>query len=161
MSTTLIRWLVAAALLAACGGGGDERCGPSEGVVARAIDGDTIELESGETIRYLLVDTPESTGGATDCFGENAHTFNEDLVVGKTVQLAYDVECEDHFGRLLAYVTVGANEVNPLLVERGYACVLHIPPNGDDRVDEFQALEDAARASGAGMWSACTEVTCD
>jgi micrococcal nuclease len=156
----VIRWL-ALASLAACGGADGDRCGPSEGVVARAIDGDTIELESGEIIRYLLVDTPESTGGATDCFGENAKTFNEDLVVGETVQLTYDVECEDYFGRLLAYVRVGGREVNTLLVERGYACVLHIPPNGDDRVDEFQALEDAARAAGTGMWSACTEITCD
>jgi micrococcal nuclease len=156
-----VKLVAGAVLLTACGGAADDRCGPSEGVVARAIDGDTIELATGDTIRYLMVDTPESTGGATDCFGQNAKTFNEDLVVGKTVQVAYDVECEDYFGRLLAYVSVGDREVNTLLVERGYACVLHIPPNGDDRADEFQALEDAARASGAGMWSACEVVTCD
>jgi micrococcal nuclease len=130
-------------------------------VVARAIDGDTIELESGETVRYLMIDTPESTGGATDCFGSNAAQFNADLVVGESVSLAYDVECEDRFGRLLAYVTLDDQEVNTLMVERGYACVLHIPPNGEDRVDEFEALEDAARAAGAGMWGICEDVTCD
>jgi micrococcal nuclease len=156
-----VRLVIAALLAGGCGGGGGSPCGPSSGVVDRTIDGDTIELESGETVRYLMIDTPESTGGATDCFGENAHVFNDDLVVGKEVTLEYDVECEDRFGRLLAYVSVGGVEVNTRLVERGYACVLHIPPNGDDRVDEFQALEDAAKADLRGMWGACKVVTCE
>lgn len=155
----LLGVLIAAAVLVGCGG--DPTCGPGSGVVARVIDGDTVELETGETIRYLMIDTPESTGGATDCFGENAKTFNEDLVLDESVRLDYDVECEDPFSRLLAYVTVGDQEVNTLLVDRGYACVLHIPPNGDDRVDEFEALEAAARAAGRGMWGVCAEITCD
>jgi micrococcal nuclease len=153
------RVLAAAVLAAGCGGGSP--CGPESGVVMRAIDGDTIELESGETIRYLLADTPESTGGADDCFGQEAADYNAQLVEGERVTIEYDVECEDRFDRLLAYVSVGDTEINSLLVERGYACVLYIPPNGEDRVDEFQALEDAARAANRGMWGACAEVTCD
>lgn len=156
----IARGMVLCAALGACGDGGSD-CGPTSGVVARVIDGDTVELESGETIRYLMVDTPESTGGATDCFGQNARQLNEDLVLGETVRLDYDVECTDRYDRLLAYVTVADTEVNAHLVERGYACVLHIPPNGDDRVDEFQALEDGARAAGLGMWGQCEVVTCD
>ena len=150
---------LAGAVLGACGGGAP--CGPTEGTVARAIDGDTIELDDGTRVRYLLVDTPESTNGATDCFGENAHRFNEDLVVGRTVQLDYDVECTDRYDRLLAYVTVDGTEVNSLLVEQGYACVLHIPPNGDDRADAFAALEADARAHRRGMWGVCQEITCE
>lgn len=155
-----VRLVTAAVLAAGCGGGGNP-CGPSSGVVDRTIDGDTIELVTGETVRYLMIDTPESTGGATDCFGTNAHDFNDALVVDKEVTLEYDVECEDRFGRLLAYVSVDGVEVNTRLVERGYACVLHIPPNGDDRVDEFQALEDEAKAALRGMWGACKVVTCE
>jgi micrococcal nuclease len=151
--------------LAGCGGGGDT-CGPTSGVVARAIDGDTIELETGETIRYLLVDTPESTGGNDDCFGSNAAQFNADLVVGEEVELAYDVECTDHFGRLLAYVSLGGDQpddVNRLMIERGYACVLHIPPNGVEVVDEYLALEEEARDAGRGLWGSCLpeEILCD
>lgn len=149
------------AAAAACGGGDGSDCGPSSGTVARVVDGDTIELESGERVRYLLVDTPESTGGATDCFGQEAAQLNADLVLGKQVALRYDVECTDRFDRLLAYVTVGATEVNRVLVERGYACVLAIPPNGEDRRDEFEELEALARGSGRGMWGACEEITCD
>lgn len=151
---------VVVALAAGCSPSGSE-CGPTSGVVANIVDGDTIDLESGERIRYLMVDTPESTNGADDCFGVNAKTFNSDLVLGEAVTLDYDVECTDRFGRLLAYVSVGDTEVNSLMVDRGYACVLHIGPNGDDRVDEFEALEDAAKAADRGMWGLCKDVTCD
>lgn len=144
--------LVALALLAACGGGSP--CGDSEGKVTRVIDGDTIELESGVKIRYLLVDTPE-VSGTPDCFGDNAKTFNSDLVLGKTVSISYDEVCTDNFGRTLAYVTVDGQEVNTLLVQRGYACVLYIPPNGASRVDEFNALELDAKNAKRGLWSAC------
>jgi len=124
-------------------------------LVARAIDGDTVELDTGERVRYLMVDTPESTT-ELECYGENAKTFNRDLVEGKQVTLRYDVEREDRFGRTLAYVTVDGDEVNTLIIERGFGCVLYIEPNGTDRLDEFQDLEAAARQANRGLWGACT-----
>lgn len=155
--------VIAALGLAAggCAGDDDDRCGPGSGVVARVIDGDTIELGTGERVRYLMVDTPETTGGATDCFGPEASQYNSDLVLGQEVTLAYDVECQDRFGRLLAYASVGEREVNSLLVERGYGCVLYIPPNGEDRRAEFEGLEMSAKLEARGMWGSCQEVTCD
>jgi micrococcal nuclease len=128
--------------------------------VERVIDGDTIVGSGDVRIRYLLVDAPETTNGHDDCYGANAAQFNSDLVLGKTVQLDHDVECQDAFGRTLAYVTVGGQDVNRLLVERGYACVLHIPPDGDARAAEFQALESAARAARRGLWGACDPIPC-
>ena len=151
-----------AAALAGLGGcDGGSRCGATAAEVARIIDGDTIELASGERVRYLMVDAPETTGGKDECYGANAVTFNTDLVLGKTVELRHDRECRDAFGRTLAYVTVAGQEVNALLVERGYACALHIPPNGDDRAAVFAALEDAARRARRGLWGACDPVPCD
>lgn len=145
--------------LGACDTGND--CGPQSGMVTAVIDGDTIDLESGDRVRYLMIDTPEITGGKNDCYGAEARQFNQDLVLGKQVSLRYDTECTDRFGRLLAYVTVQDREVNSLLVERGYACVLVIPPNGADRADEFDFIEDQARADMRGMWGACEVVACD
>lgn len=136
-------------------------CGPTSAVVDRVIDGDTIVLETGEHVRYILVDTPEITDGKDECWGEEASIYNQMLVFGRTVELEYDVDCEDQYGRLLAYVSVGEVEVNRALLEHGFACVLHIPPNGDDRWPEYQALETAAKQGGVGMWGACTPVPCD
>jgi len=147
--------------LAACNTGSE--CGPGKAVVDRVIDGDTIVLDSGEKIRYLEMNAPEITNGHNDCYGQEAAQFNSDLVLGKEVTLRYDVDCTDKYGRLLAYVSVGGREVNSLLVERGYACVLVIPPNGADRADEFNALENVAKDAGAGMWGdgVCQVITCE
>jgi len=164
---SVLQLAAAAALGVLCSGCGSEAgipCGPGSARVARVIDGDTIELAdaAGTKVRYLLVDTPESTGGADDCWGEESKEYNRSLVEGQAVSLAYDVECTDRFDRLLAYVSVGGREINSLLVERGHACVLFIPPNGEDRKGEFEALEATAKAEGRGMWGACgDEVSCD
>lgn len=139
----------------------NSQCGPCEAVVKRALDGDTIELTNGRKVRYLMVDTPESTGGKHDCYGEEAAAFNAGLVVGKTVHLDYGSECQDMFKRLLAWVKVADREVNSLLIERGYACVLYIPPNGAEREDELKALQSQAKAANKGMWGACQEVACE
>ena len=150
--------LLALGAAAGCSGGSD--CGPTDGVVARVIDGDTIELESGETIRYLMVDTPENTS-TVECYGPEAAQFNAELVEGKEVAIDYDTECTDRFDRLLAYLSVDGREVNSLLVERGFGCVLYIPPNGQDREEEFDALEETARAESRGLWGACPENPCN
>jgi micrococcal nuclease len=138
---------------------GDARCGPHRATVERVIDGDTI-VAGGVTIRYLLVDAPETGDSHADCYGANAAQFNADLVLGKTVELDYDATCNDRFGRALAYVTVGGQDVNRLLIERGYACVLHIPPDGDDRADELAAVQATARSARRGLWGACDPVPC-
>lgn len=144
--------------LGASGCSGD-RCGPTRGVVAEVTDGDTITLESGEKVRYLMVDTPE-TSGTLECYGDEARDFNASLVEGQTVDLRYDAECADRFGRLLAYVTLDGREVNKLLLERGYACVLHISPNGDDVVEEYEAIEQQARDADRGLWGFCSPRPC-
>ncbi|HUQ03165.1 MAG TPA: thermonuclease family protein [Kofleriaceae bacterium] len=156
--TTIASVTVALALvpLAACGGGEDEG---ETATVGRVIDGDTVELTDGRRVRYLMIDTPESTT-ETECFGPEAKDFNVALVGGKDITMRFDVEREDQFGRLLAYVTVDGAEINPVIVERGYGCVLHISPNGDDRVQEFDELELRARTLGRGLWSACTPRPC-
>jgi micrococcal nuclease len=134
-------------------------CGPITGTVAQVIDGDTIELASGERVRYLMIDTPESTT-ETECFGPEAKELNQTLVEGREITLRYDEVCTDIYDRLLAYVEVSGQEINKVMIERGYACVLHIPPNGDEVIDEYEALESEARTLDKGLWAACDPTPC-
>ena len=69
---------------AACSGTGSV-CGPSEAIVAEVIDGDTVILDNGDRIRYLMIDAPEISGGENECFGIEARDFNRDLVLNKQV----------------------------------------------------------------------------
>jgi micrococcal nuclease len=143
------------------GCGSESACGPGGGVVSRVVDGDTVVLQSGERVRYLLVDTPESTGGKKDCFGAESREYNRSLVEGRVVRLTYAEACTDRYGRLLAYVSVDGHEVNSLLVREGYACMLYVPPAGGGRRSEFQALESAARQARRGLWGACSRAACE
>ncbi|RKG91725.1 hypothetical protein D7V97_41640, partial [Corallococcus sp. CA053C] len=143
------------AVLFACGGGEEGECGPRTGVVVQVIDGDTVVLQDGERIRYLLADAPETTRGHHDCFGEEAAAFNRSLVEGRTVRLRDGEACTDRFGRRLAYVSVDDHDVNALLVERGYACTLFVSPAGGSRRGEFESLELEARRARRGLWGRC------
>ncbi|RYZ34650.1 MAG: hypothetical protein EOO71_38345 [Myxococcaceae bacterium] len=77
------------------------------------------------------------------------------LVEGRTVRLRDAEACTDRFGRRLAYVSVDGHDVNALLVERGYACTLFVPPAGTSRRGEFEALEVEARRARRGLWGRC------
>ncbi len=136
-------------------------CGPTSAKVKRAIDGDTLELESGQKIRLLLVNTPEVTNGKNECFGQEALTFTTAFVEGKSAALSYDEnECEDRFDRLLAYVSVGGAELNRELVGQGFACAYYVAPTGASRRTEFETLESVAKTERRGLWGSCVTVNC-
>lgn len=154
--------LVAAVLVLCAGCGTKSICGPTSATVARVVDGDTVELTGGERVRYLLVDTPETTAGKNDCYGAEAVAFNKSQVEGMTVALTYDeAECRDRYGRLLAFVTAGRTDVNLELVKRGLACVLYIAPAGMARKTEFETAASVAKTDRTGLWGACNPVTCE
>ena len=146
--------------LSGCGNLGPDKCGPQSSKVTEIIDGDTVVIAGDLKVRYLLIDTPEITGGKDDCYGAEARDYNRDLVLDREVELRYDQECRDRFDRLLAYVYIEEREINRLMVERGLACVLYIPPNGDQHYQEYLNLQFLAQQEGRGMWEECEEVSC-
>ena len=168
---TLLPWLAVLVVAGIAGrsvlggGAGGGAIAPGHAVdatVTRVVDGDTIRVRLAgggeERVRYIGVDTPESVkpGTPVQCFAEAASAFNHRLVAGRVVRLVADVEARDRYGRLLAYVYRRPDGlfVNAELARRGYARPLTIPP--DVRfAARFQALADAARRAGKGLWEAC------
>lgn len=158
-------WLCIGASLGACGDVDTVTpplCQPLDGVVERVIDGDTVQLTTGERVRYLLVDTPEigDTVEKHECFAAEARELNRYLVQGREVELEYDDNlCVDQYGRALPYVWLGDRLVNEILVERGYARVLVVRPQnhpGPYRLeDDLLALEAKAQEEKRGLWGAC------
>ena len=141
------------------GGGRDEGPASASATVARVVDGDTIEARIGgrlEDVRYIGVDTPETVKPDTpvQCFGPRASAFNHALVERRRVRLVFGVERRDVYGRLLAYVYLGRRFVNAILVRRGLARSLTIPPN-DRFAPLLRALELRAARAGRGLWGAC------
>ena len=129
-------------------------------VVTQVIDGDTIDVDRGhgetETIRLLGVNTPEThhPDRPVECFGPEASAFTESRLLGRRVQLEYDVESHDIYGRRLAFVVVDGVRFNDELLALGYARLLVIPPNGM-HAREMLAVELEARNNQVGLWGAC------
>ena len=123
--------------------------------VAKVIDGDTIVLENGKTLRYIGIDTPEVSQG-TECFADESTEKNKELVLGKEVRLEKDVSETDRYGRLLRYVYVANTFINEILVYEGYATAATYPP--DVKYSQlFKEAEKDARENSKGLWGKCEE----
>ena len=140
--------------------------------VSHVIDGDTIKLATGEHVRLIGIDTPESRYNSKlerdsarsrkDIksilnMGKEASKFTRQLVEGKRVRLEFDVQKYDKYGRLLAYIYLeDGTFVNARIMEAGYAQVMTIPPNVK-YADMFLKLQEEARKGGRGLWKDSTE----
>jgi micrococcal nuclease len=124
-----------------------------EYVVNKIIDGDTVQLDTGEIVRYLGIDTPELfvKGSGPEFFAREAARYNKKLVFMKKVKLEFDVEKKDRYGRLLAYVFVKNVFVNAELVRLGYAKAMIKPPN-EKYKDLFLNHQKKALDEERGLW---------
>ncbi len=122
--------------------------------VVRVIDGDTVEIEGGERLRYIGIDTPEVARPSQpgEYLGEEAAEKNRELVLGKKVRLEGDVQDRDEYGRLLRYVWLDDILVNAELVRLGYAYSYTLPPNVKYQ-ELFLRLEREAREKKLGLWA--------
>jgi len=124
-----------------------------EYIVNKIIDGDTIQLDSGEVVRYVGIDAPElfSKGKGAEFYAREAARYNKKLVFLKKVRLEFDVEKKDNHNRLLAYVFVKNTFVNAELVRLGYARVSIKPPNLKYK-DMLLKLQQKAMEEEKGLW---------
>jgi micrococcal nuclease len=133
--------------------------------VLHVYDGDSLRVNGLGKVRLIGIDTPEKERSERDRafirLGANpallsstaaaARTRVVRLVQGQRVQLTFDSERRDRYGRTLAYVTLADGRLlNQLLVEEGYAIVYR---RFDFRLkQEFLAAEGRARSKGVGIW---------
>lgn len=114
---------------------------------AKILDGDTIETNSGEKIRYLGINTPEKG----QPFANEATKFNQDLVLGKEIDLEFDIQTKDRYGRTLAYVYTNGIFVNLEIIKKGFAVSETIQPNIKYQ-DEIVNAQKESRDKCSGIW---------
>ncbi len=124
--------------------------------IIRVIDGDTIEIQGGDKVRYIGVDTPETIDPRkpVQCFGIEAFNKNKELVEGKMAQLEKDITERDKYGRLLRYVWVGDVFINLELIKQGFAYSYSYPPDIKYQ-DLFIKAQQEAREAKRGLWGTC------
>lgn len=116
-------------------------------IVSKVTDGDTVELQSGERVRLLGINTPEKG----QPYHEEATNRLKELIEGKTVTLEKDVGDKDQYGRLLRYVFLSDENINIKLVKEGYANVYIISPNTKYK-NYFIQAETEAKNLKIGVW---------
>jgi micrococcal nuclease len=125
--------------------------------VTRVVDGDTINVRINgkeETVRLLLIDTPETVHPSQPVqpFGPEASNYVKDLLNGKNVQLEMDIGKRDKYGRLLAYLYVDEQMVNKMLLEKGLARVAYVFEPNTKYIDDFYEIQKQAQQQEIGIW---------
>lgn len=127
--------------------------------VIDVVDGDTIKVQFAdgqkETIRLLLVDTPETKhpDKPVQPFGPEASAFAKDTLLGKNIEVELDVSERDKYGRLLAYIWIDGKMFNEMLLENGLARVAYVYPPNVKYVDQFRIIQSVAQENEIGIWS--------
>lgn len=127
---------------------------PAEALVVRVIDGDTLELAGGARVRLLGIDAPEMErdGQPADFLAHKAKAVLTELTLNRKIALEYDRLRYDHYGRLLAYLSLSDHTlVNAALVWQGLARVYIIAPNLGHREDLLSAQRQAIETK-RGIW---------
>jgi micrococcal nuclease len=144
----------------------DQPGGEEAGVtVVRVTDGDTVkvmpEIDGEDRVRLIGVDTPETDPERVlEPYGEEAARFTQRSLEDQNVTLEFDVEGEDDYGRLLAYVYLPDGLMfNEMLLREGYAQVATFPPN-TRYLERFEDAQREAREARRGLWSLPEDELC-
>jgi micrococcal nuclease len=137
--------------------------GLEEVLVTRVVDGDTVELKDGRKVRFIGVNTPESTT-RTEEYGKEASNYTTEKLEGKTVWLQKDLSETDRYNRSLRLVwleipkddmneeEIRTKMFNADLVLNGYAEPSTYNP--DVKYSEyFVKFAREARENGTGLWA--------
>ncbi|MCT2347195.1 thermonuclease family protein [Bacillales bacterium AN1005] len=131
--------------------------------VDRVIDGDTVEItnEDGEkeTVRLLLIDTPESVdpNEEVQAYGEEASEFAKIRLQDSRVLLERGNPEKDEYGRTLGYIWLknGADRVNfaELALTEGMARVAYVNEQNAKYLKDFEVWEQEAKDEKLNIWS--------
>ena len=116
--------------------------------VSRIIDGDTIMLSTGESVRLIGFNAPE----IGQPYAAEATNKLSQLIGNSGVTLEKDITDRDQYGRLLRYVHVDETFVNLEMVRQGYGIAYSFPPNLKHS-GEFKEAEEEGRHAQIGIWT--------
>jgi len=120
-------------------------------VVSRILDGDTMELQGGDRLRLLALDTPEDG----EAFYGEATQLLMRLSLGETARIEYSNRRRDKYGRLLGYLYVDTLFINKTVIDSGLGYVYLFRDN-DLESDQVRCMIEAQRSAierRVGLWS--------
>jgi endonuclease YncB( thermonuclease family) len=133
----------------------ERKRGPTA-VVTHVVDGDTVDLDNGKTVRLIGIDTPEVYGGA-ECGGEQASAFMERIATGRRVSVHTDPtqDTYDRYGRLLAYLDAGETDLGEAVLRAGWAQV-YVYDQPFERLAAYRNAANSAEVANRGVSGRCS-----
>jgi micrococcal nuclease len=127
------------------------------GAVASVIDGDSLTLGDGRTVRMVGIQAPKLPKGRPNFaewpFAREAQAALSGLIEGRTVALYFGGTRQDRYGRVLAQLARDDGLwIQGELLRRGLARVYAFPDNRAAAA-AMLALEREARAERRGLWA--------
>jgi len=120
--------------------------------VQRVVDGDTLLLGTGERVRLLGINTPETVHPkkAVEAFGKEASAFTKRMAEGKLERLELDPVASGHNdGLTYSYKTacISTRRLSAKVLVRGeqYSAI--------EYQNESRRLESEAREQRRGLWA--------
>lgn len=113
------------------------------------LDGDTIEIATGEKVRYQGIDAPEKN----KAYGLSAMDLNKKLVSNKEITLEFIPGIYDFYKRRLGYVWVGEIFVNEELLKQGLAKVYNYKGEYGKYSNRLEKAQQWAKENHIGLWS--------
>lgn len=120
------------------------------------IDGDTIKLTTGQSVRLLQIDTPEMRG--SECYAQEARVALARILTGKgSIKLVSDPKLDqvDSYGRLLRYIFIGKTNVNLKMVQVGAATPYFYRSQLGQYSKQLLMAAENAKAKSIGLWKQC------
>lgn len=133
-------------------------------IVVKVVDGDTydisfthsvpLECEKKERIRLIGVDTPETKHPRKkeEFYGKQASQFSYEALINKNIEIRFDKNKRDKYGRLLCYVYYKNILFNEYLIEKGFAKYYPYFPFDSGKMKLFKESESRAKRNNKGIW---------
>ncbi|WP_226664225.1 thermonuclease family protein [Microbulbifer aggregans] len=130
--------------------------GPADELVAlrRVVDGDTLRLKDGRRVRLIGVNAPEIAHGSRRAqpLARESKEFVERFLAGGDLELVYDRDRRDKYGRVLAHVyNYRGDSLESALLSAGLAFHVAKAPNLA-LAECLASREEEARQAHRGLW---------
>jgi len=130
-------------------------------VVTRVIDGDTVQLSDGRTLRLLGIDTPEKNHPTkkVECFAYAASDKMSEILLNQEVTVLADESqsTKDKYGRYLVYIYRNSDNlfINKEMILQGFAYE-YTYDKPYKYQQEFKDAQKTASEQNLGLWSVDT-----
>jgi len=120
-------------------------------IITKIVDGDTVIIQGGETVRLLGIDTPERG----EPYYSEAKQYLENRILFKEVSLESDIENRDVYKRLLRWIWLDNSLIDLEQIQNGFA--ISRLYDGEKYQTEIKNAENLAIDQRIGIWSRLNE----